>query len=144
MSLIGLLLLSFVCQLSHSTSLKANSNEIQITSVQHFDELMQNPGDVKLFVMKFYFDSCYWCKQLEPTWNQLVESFCESEYSTSITFLKINGPQLKELANRFNVNGYPTLITKCPQVNGLTYTYTGQRDFNPLHDWIVGKYRQGI
>lgn len=65
-------------------------------------EGMEN-NDKKTLVL-FYADWCGHCKRLAPEWASL-----ENSNDTDVQLVKINGDENKELMNKFEVDGFPTI-----------------------------------
>lgn len=75
----------------------------------------------------FFMEGCGYCKKFGPVWNKL-----ESEM-TDIKLEKINGPQNRQLTQKYNVNGFPTIILF---KNNYPIHYSGKRDFASIRKFV--------
>jgi len=66
-------------------------------------EAMENFHNQKVLIL-FYAPWCGHCKKLMPEWNKIEES-----NDTDIKIVKINGDENKELAQNYEVQGFPTI-----------------------------------
>ncbi|TIA69532.1 hypothetical protein E3P91_03557 [Wallemia ichthyophaga] len=83
-------------------------------------------------LVEFYTPWCGHCKQLEPVYNQLADSFA---HSNQIHIAKIDSDEYKKFVKRWSINSYPT-IKYFPPNNGLPVDYTGDRDMNGFISFI--------
>jgi protein disulfide-isomerase-like protein len=90
----------------------------------------------KKWLVKFHAVWCGHCKRLAPIWEQLSESV-EAE---SVGIAKVDAPHNRDLADKFHVKGYPTLIFL--DVEDDTYIkYTGPRALEDLQSFLDGGYK---
>jgi len=74
-----------------------------------------------------------WCEKFNPIWTEL--SNCENEININKeNMYEINGPNNNNLTNKYNVDGYPTIIlVKNNKIN----KYEGNRELEDLKRWIL-------
>ncbi|CAL4173797.1 unnamed protein product [Meganyctiphanes norvegica] len=75
----------------------------------------------KLILVAFVAPWCKHCKALEPEF----EGAATELKGDKIMLAKVDGPENKELADEYGVNGYPTLFVFR---NGRKFQFSGQRD----------------
>tara|TARA_Y100000389_G_scaffold196733_1_gene230154 strand:- start:321 stop:824 length:504 start_codon:yes stop_codon:yes gene_type:complete len=74
-------------------------------------------------LLYFYMEGCGYCKKFNPIWEELTNSIQD------IKLTKINGPKNKELAQKYSVRGYPTIIL----IKGkYKIVYQGPRDIESI------------
>ena len=57
-----------------------------------------------------------------------------------MVFLKINGPQIRQLADLFGIKGYPTIAAVTPSSGGKPYSFfsSSPRDYDTIKKWMYG------
>ena len=107
------LLVAVVALLMHTYDLLVNRRrQIVIT------------GD-KPTIMLFYVDWCGYCKKFMPDWNKLSGSM-----ANEANFLKLDGDKETDMAKKYNVERYPTIIKVYK--NGKTVIYEDEREMDKL------------
>lgn len=76
---------------------------IKIDNFKMFDELQKN--EEKIYAVYFYKAKCLPCKALEPLLSALSELF-----EGRMEFLSINFEDLPEIANKYNIKSFPTVL----------------------------------
>jgi thiol-disulfide isomerase/thioredoxin len=76
----------------------------QIADAAQMDQALQASGD-RLVVVHFSSDSCVYCKQFKPVLSEAAE-----EFDRRAAFFEVNVGQAPELAGRYNVDRWPTLL----------------------------------
>ena len=74
---------------------------VEITKANHDAILYNTPGTVVLF---FYAPWCGFCKQFEPTWNQVA-----NERLPGVTFARVNESVSRDIVEAWGIRGFPTL-----------------------------------
>uniref|UniRef100_A0A7S2AJF1 Thioredoxin domain-containing protein n=1 Tax=Alexandrium andersonii TaxID=327968 RepID=A0A7S2AJF1_9DINO len=103
-------------------------------STENFDAHVQN-GTVAPWFVKFYAPWCGHCQRLAPKWAELAERL-----KGRVQLAKVDATVEKELAERWAVEGYPTLILI---TDGSGYVYEGARSLEALESFALGGYAQG-
>lgn len=78
----------------------------QLTAV-NFDDIVNDPK--KDAFVEFFAPWCGHCKNLAPIWEQLAETF-QNEPNCVIGQMDADNPGNKEVATKYGVSGYPTLM----------------------------------
>ncbi|KAH9421950.1 Protein disulfide-isomerase A4 [Dermatophagoides pteronyssinus] len=100
---------------------------ITLTSV-NFDDTIKSES---LILVQFYAPWCGHCKRLKPEYERAARRLQELE--KPIKLAKVDATAEQELAQRFEVKGYPTLFIFR---NGKKLTYKGPRDENGIVDFM--------
>ncbi len=93
----------------------------------------------KWFV-KFYAPWCGHCKSLAPTWEDLSDRLQESDVH-DVIIAKVDCTQEKEVCNRFNIKGFPSLKYFA---NRKMFAYKGARDIDALYDFVTEGYKSAL
>ncbi len=100
--LLGLLVFSALGREGAGTATTSTANVKPVNQAQFESEIAQTQHPV---VVDFYATWCGPCKRLSPMLDELA-----GPLTNEITFLKVDVDQSPELAQRFKVEGVPTLI----------------------------------
>jgi len=120
---------------AHATEATPQTEEVDEINVavldnNNFDQRIANG----VWFIEFYAPWCAHCKSLKPTWAQLANIFQDDPL---VVIGKIDATENEEIAQRFNIAGYPTLLFLR---DGLLYDYDGERDIDSLITFIDGAY----
>jgi thioredoxin 1 len=85
-------------------------------------------ADVKKTLYLFKADWCGHCRGFKPVWQQL-----QDELGDKIEFVTYDADKNKNEINKYNIEGFPTLILK---KGNEAIEYVGNRDLNSLKDFI--------
>lgn len=81
--------------------------------------------------VKFYAPWCGYCKKLAPTWEKLAESL---HFTTNVRVSQVDCTEHKEVCQRFEVKGYPSLLWI---VDGQKIEkYSGDRSIEDLKSYV--------
>lgn len=82
---------------------------------------------------------CYWCYHCLEDFNRIVEDFeGDEDLRDKVAFIKIEGPAIRQFAQRYKVSSYPKFIALQPGTNGDRYSIFGgaKRNYDTLKKWI--------
>ncbi|VDO61419.1 unnamed protein product [Haemonchus placei] len=100
---------------------------VYVLTDSNFDAFLRtNPT----FLAKFYSPGCYHCKKLAPVYAKVASL-------VKIPLVKINAETEKELSERYEIRGYPTL--KFWKDGKGPEEYDGGRDLQEIIDWIKSR-----
>lgn len=85
-----------------SGSKKSNSDEVIVLDTTSFNAMVMDSKDI--WMIEFYAPWCGHCKSLEPEWKAAA-----SNLKGTVKLAKIDATENQALAQRFGVNGYPTI-----------------------------------
>lgn len=130
------LLLSVLCRSCAAVGVV----ELDHDNFEHLTQASTGQTTGKWFV-KFYAPWCGHCKSLAPTWERLATTVASEHGDAGIVIAKadLSDPRNKELAQRFGIDGFPTLLFFA---DGKMHKYFGGRAFEPLLEYVTGGYRQ--
>ncbi|OTF78904.1 protein disulfide-isomerase A4-like protein, partial [Euroglyphus maynei] len=94
----------------------------------NFDDTIESES---LILVQFYAPWCGHCKRLKPEYERAARRLLERE--KPIKLAKVDATAEQELAQRFEVKGYPTLFIFR---NGKKSIYKGPRDENGIVDFM--------
>ncbi|MBT4855563.1 thioredoxin family protein [bacterium] len=77
-----------------------------VKTVTSHDELNKHIKSGKPVIVKFYTNWCGYCKKIKPAFDKLA-----SDFEESVTFIEVDGDKAAELADKFQVQGFPTFIS---------------------------------
>jgi protein disulfide-isomerase A6 len=89
-------------------------------------------GSEKPWFVKFYAPWCGHCKELVPVWDELAD-----ELDGQVNLGKVDVTAHTELAEDFNVTGYPTLKLFA---DGQVHSYPYQRTVQAMTRYALGEY----
>ncbi len=106
------------------------STEGEPITVARFDEII---GSSKLTMVDFYTTWCGPCKRMDPFVKQIA-----ADMADQVTVLQIDAEAQMDIAERYHLQGYPTLIFfKGGQV---VYTSLGYQDYEGIQT-LVKRYK---
>jgi len=89
------------------------------------------------FPQKIYNYRCGHCKRLTPTWDELAMKM-ETEYpNDGIVIAKVDVTTNRELGNRFDIKGFPTLMYLAGR---KMYSYQGERNIDAFTKYLTNGY----
>lgn len=109
--------------------LGAALSEVVVLNGENFDSIV---GKDKYAMVEFYAPWCGHCKSLAPTWEELGDAFGKVD---SVVIAKVDATENKELATKFEVSGYPTLLF-FKKGSQEPEKYAGGRDLADLAGYI--------
>jgi protein disulfide-isomerase A6 len=100
----------------------------------NFDEIVIKSQ--KSVLVEFYAPWCGHCKRLAPEWEKLAKAFSNEQ---NVVIAKVDATGSQELAARYQVSGYPTLIFFSATDKDVPEPYDGGRDLEELVAFINKK-----
>jgi len=124
-------LVSFIQEKSgvRAKTKKASSSVVDLTPA-NFDKLVLDAN--KNVLIEFYAPWCGHCKRLAPDYEVVANAFANEP---NVIVAKVDADAHKELAQRFEVTGFPTLKW-FPKNNKEGEQYEGGRDVDAFVDFI--------
>lgn len=104
----------------------AAAEEVVTLTTALFDQHLK---DHKYVLAEFYAPWCGHCKKLAPEFEKAAQSL----KSTGVSLGKVDATEEKELAKKYDVKGFPTLVWF---EEGKQYEYTGGRTTSTIVDWV--------
>lgn len=102
------------------------AEEVKTLTAANFDQHLQ---DTKFVLAEFYAPWCGHCKKLAPEYEKAAAAL----KNDGVSLAKVDATEEKDLAKRFEVKGFPTLIWFENQKRG---EYTGGRTTQTIVDWV--------
>jgi protein disulfide-isomerase A6 len=115
-----------------SRRVKVAASAVTVLGTENFDELAL--GD-KATLVKFYAPWCGHCKTLAPEYEKLGKAFAGD---ADVLIAEVDATEYGELANRFDVSGYPTL-KYFPAGSAEPEAYDGERTAEGMLGFVNSK-----
>ena len=111
---------------------EADGSVIALTQSTFDEHIKKN----KYVLAEFYAPWCGHCKALAPHYEKAAEHFKHTDLpeGKKVSLAKIDATEEKELGDRFQVRGYPSLMWF---VDGKQSEYDGGRTSETIIEWIV-------
>ena len=102
--------------------------------VSNKEYIKSQPSD-EITILYFYTEWCPYCKKAKPEWYAFKEKVENTHYKQTIIFREIDCDQEPKLAEKYNIEGYPTikLIWK-----DNIYEYDAKPDRGNLIEFLNG------
>lgn len=121
------------------TTTSAAVIDLTDSTFEHQTQASTGQTTGKWFV-KFYAPWCGHCKTLAPTWEDLSDRLQESDVH-DVIIAKVDCTQEKEVCNRFNIKGFPSLKYFA---NRKMFAYKGERNIDALYDFVTEGYKSAL
>ena len=116
--------------------IKPKLNPKYVDNSEFTTELNNKPVKNKVATIYLFFTTwCPYCKQAKPAWDSFKEKMKDKVINnTSFIFEEIDCDKNSELADKYKIEGYPTikLITE----DGTVYDYDAKPDVNTLSKFV--------
>jgi len=103
-------------------------NGVLVLTDTNFDEAISKYDHL---LVEFYAPWCGHCKKLAPEYEKAAAVLSEQE--PPVTIAKVDATEQKELAERFGIQGFPTLYWFA---HGAKQDYTGGRTEDTIVNWV--------
>lgn len=88
-------------------------------------------------VVDFYAPWCVYCYQMMEDYNKLFEEYNgENRRRWDLLITKIDGDKHNEIAVKYHVHSYPTIILFFPKGEKKPVYFNGPRNFDHFNEWI--------
>jgi len=114
-----------------SESSDVDGSDVLVLTKDTFDDAVKNN---KYLLVKFVAPWCGHCKHLAPAYSAAAKQLADSD--SEIKLASVDATVDRELAQKFDVKGYPTLKFF---VDGVTVDYTGGRTQEEILSWLKKK-----
>lgn len=87
----------------------------------------------------FYAPWCGYCKSVMPDWDRINKKFNNQTINNKkINIVKINCDENSQIAEQYDIQGYPTIKLLSSNSNGKLelFDYDDERNFNKLEQFI--------
>lgn len=120
-----------------------NRNIMELDS-RNFEKVVLNTNYTTL--VEFYAPWCGYCKQLKPTMEQVAKVI---DGFVQVVSVNCDLAKNKQLCAKYDVQGFPTLMTFRPPKLGsggapTPEVYQGQRNFSPIKKFTLSKMRNYV
>lgn len=132
--LVSLLLVSLLAVISHAAPAADDITapfpgvvDLEIANADpafNFDSVV---GKDKAVLVEFYAPWCGWCKRVAPNYKQVGTLVSTSVHANEVVVAKVNADKHSELASRFNVRGFPTIVLFKKGDSATPVVYNGDR-----------------
>lgn len=107
-----------------SKNFSSANGPLELTK-QTFDDVLMKSEDV--WFVKFYAPWCGHCQSLAPTWTQLAKNL-----GNAVKVAKVDATVHTELAQKYNIRGFPTLLLFPAGRKGKPVVYNEGRDLESM------------
>lgn len=108
-----------------------SEKDVVVITAKNFDDVV---GKAKFALVEFYAPWCGHCKKLKPEYAKAATVL--KEYNEDIVIGKVDATKEKDLAEKYEVQGYPTLKWF---TDGDATEYSGGRDTDSIVRWVKKK-----
>jgi thiol:disulfide interchange protein len=102
-----LIALGFILAINANESANVSASSGNISWLDYDEGIDQAQTENRTVMLYFHTDWCSWCKKMEAETFKNSDVISESRNFVSI---KVDGDDRSDLVERYNVNGYPTVV----------------------------------
>eukprot|EP01004_Peranema_trichophorum_P004150 NODE_3091_length_1426_cov_103.910207_g2685_i0.p1 GENE.NODE_3091_length_1426_cov_103.910207_g2685_i0~~NODE_3091_length_1426_cov_103.910207_g2685_i0.p1 ORF type:complete len:430 (-),score=98.38 NODE_3091_length_1426_cov_103.910207_g2685_i0:135-1373(-) len=117
---------------SSSGSKKDSKNDVVELTSSNFDELVLNSNDA--WLVEFFAPWCGHCKNLAPEWAKAA-----TDLKGSVKVGAVDATIHGDLAQKYDVKGYPTIKFFAPGDKSKAIEYNAGRTSDAIVQWALGK-----
>ncbi|XP_078119938.1 protein disulfide-isomerase A2 [Sander vitreus] len=104
--------------------------------VLHINNFARALSENQYLLVEFYAPWCGHCKQLEPLYAEAAGKLKEEEEAAAMRLAKVDATVEVELAEEFDIGGFPTLKLFVNGDRKQPVDYTGKRTANGIIQWM--------
>ena len=108
------------------------ASKVVVLTAETFDDVIKGNA---LTLVKFFAPWCGHCKELAPEFEKAAAAAAAE--LEKVVLAEVDATEERELAGKYDVEGYPTLLLFTP--DGEYRTYSGERTAEALLDYLRGK-----
>jgi protein disulfide-isomerase-like protein len=102
---------------------------VQSLTLQNFDQTTSKGR----WLINFHAPWCAHCKELAPVYEKVAQHL-HADMKSGVRVAKVDAHTEKELAERFKILGYPTIVFLQP--DGKYHLHKGKRTFDEIIDFV--------
>ncbi|KAM4603332.1 protein disulfide-isomerase A2 [Polymixia lowei] len=113
--------------------------DVMVLHINNFDRAL---GENRFLLVEFYAPWCGHCKQLEPVYAEAAGKLKGAE--PVVRLAKVDATEEKELAEEFDVGGFPSLKLFISGDRKQPVDYTGKRTVKGIIQWLKRRSGPGV
>jgi hypothetical protein len=87
-----------------------NCKARSVTSVEEFNDLVNNEYADKVIFIDFYMQHCPWCYYLMDDLNKIIDDMKTWYGPDSHIIIKVDGQKINHISKKYNVPSFPHLV----------------------------------
>nr|XP_043631635.1 protein disulfide isomerase-like 1-4 [Erigeron canadensis] len=118
-----------------------DESDVAVLTASNFSEFIESKKN-RYVMVEFYATWCGHCQALKPEYAAAATELKKAEEGgEAVVLAKVDVGEENELAQKYNVEGYPTLLFF---VDGVFKTYNGARNKEAIVTWVKKKIGPGL
>ncbi|KXN70905.1 thioredoxin-like protein, partial [Conidiobolus coronatus NRRL 28638] len=105
-----------------------SANNIELDDTNLLDSIQSGT-----WFVKYYIDSCKWCKKLAPIWEEVTTELTQWSTENNFNFASVHCTKYQDLCSKLEIEGYPTLYVY--KDGKFIEEYNGPRGNKDLEDY---------